>query len=127
LAIKGGFQFPQPCLVLDGRHTFSNFTEHQANVARLAFLFSMERRNLAGELGINEEWSYGLVSSVYEKLGLKDLLQEDVEAKEYFGNNELVLANFRKIKKSFQDSGKARDMETLAFHILTMPEVKEFS
>jgi DNA-binding NarL/FixJ family response regulator len=125
LATRGGYAIPEPCLVLDGRHAFSNFTEHQANVARLAFLFSMERRNLAGEVGINEEWSYGLVSSIYEKLGLKEILHEEVEAKEYFGNNEMVLANFRKIKEKFRDSGKASDMESLAFHVLTMPEVKE--
>jgi DNA-binding NarL/FixJ family response regulator len=125
LASSIGFSLPRPCIVLEGRYAIQNLTKHQANVARLAFLFSMERRNLADELGVTEDWSYGLVSAVYEKIGLKDILAENIDLRDYFGNHELILSSFERIKSESEGSGKTHDMETLAFHLLTMPEMKE--
>jgi hypothetical protein len=94
-------------------------------VARLAFLYSMERRDLADELGLSEEWAYGLVSGLYEKLGLKDLLSDDqVDPSGYLGTHPLILSHFKKIRADFQGSGKSRDMETLAFHLLTLPDIQ---
>jgi hypothetical protein len=85
----------------------------------------MERRDLADELGVTEDWGYGLVSAVYEKIGLKDILSGDVDLSGYLGNHELLTSHFEQIKEESRGSGKARDMETLAFHLLTMPEMRE--
>ena len=125
LASSIGFQLPRPCYVLEGRYAVQNLTPHQARVARLAFLFSMERRDLADELGVTEDWGYGLVSAVYEKIGLKDLLADDMSPADFLGNHSLLVSYFEKIKEESEGSGKARDMETLAFHLLTMPEMRE--
>jgi hypothetical protein len=111
--------------MLEGRYAVQNLTPHQAHVARLAFLFSMERRDLADELGVTEDWGYGLVSAVYEKIGLKDILSGDVDLSGYLGHHELLTSHFEQIKETSKGSGKARDMETLAFHLLTMPEMRE--
>src|SRR4030042_850977 len=50
------FPLPHPSLLLDGRKTLqSTLSKHTAAVSRLAFLFSMARRELADELGIVED------------------------------------------------------------------------
>jgi hypothetical protein len=118
------FPLPHPCVVLDGRKTLqSTLSKHQADVSRLAFLFSMERRELADELGIVEDWSYGLVSQIYEQLGVKDILNDDESLQSYFGDQPLILSHVEKIRLAGKKSVKAHDLETLAFHIITMPEM----
>jgi DNA-binding NarL/FixJ family response regulator len=127
LASSTGHVLPQPCVVLDGRNTTQHLTRRQAEAARLAFLFSMERRELADELGIVEDWGFGLVSAVYEKLGVRDILVDDSVLDQYFGNQELIFEYVQNIRREARGSIKARDMETLAFHMITMPEVRELA
>ncbi len=126
LAAEMRHSLPHPCVVMDGRKTLqSTLSRHQAEVSRLAFLFSMERRELADELGIVEDWSYGLVSQIYEQLGVKDILNDDESLMSYFGDQPLILAHIEKIRAAGKNSIKAHDLETLAFHIITMPEMVE--
>jgi DNA-binding NarL/FixJ family response regulator len=122
-----GYPLPTPCVVLDGRNTTQHLTRRQAEAARLAFLFSMERRELADELGIVEDWGFGLVSAVYDKLGVRDILVDDQVLDQYFGNQALILDYVQNIRREAKGSIKARDMETLAFHMITMPEVRELA
>jgi DNA-binding NarL/FixJ family response regulator len=118
------FPLPRPCVVLDGRKTLqSTLSKHQADVSRLAFLFSMERRELADELGVVEDWGYGLVSQIYEQLGVKDVLNDDESLRSYFADQPLILSHIQKIRTAGKTSIKAHDLETLAFHIITMPEM----
>ncbi len=128
LAASTHYPIPRPCMVLDGRRTVqSTLSKHQAEVSRLAFLFSMERRELADELGIVEDWSYGLVSQIYEALGIKDLLSDEASLQSYFGDDPLLLAHIEKTRAATNNSVKAHDLETLAFHIITMPEIVELA
>jgi hypothetical protein len=41
----------------------------------------------------------------------------------YFGNEPLILSHIQKIRTAGKSSVKAHDLETLAFHIITMPEM----
>ena len=124
LASAMRFPIPRPCVLLDGRKTLqSTLSRHQADVSRLAFLFSMERRELADELGVVEDWGYGLVSQVYEQLGVKDIINDDEALKSYFDDQPLILSHVQKIRQAGKASVKAHDLETLAFHIITMPEM----
>lgn len=125
LAAAERITLPQPCLVLEGRHRVQGLTQRQADVARLAFLFSIERRELADELGVGEDWGYQLVSAVYENLGIRDFLSDDDLIQEYFGHSDLILSYIKRIRSEAKTSGKSKDMETLAFHVITMPEIKE--
>jgi len=126
LASAMRFPIPRPCTVLDGRKTLqSTLSKRQADISRLAFLFSMERKELADELGIVEDWSYGLVSQIYEQLGVKDILSDDEALKSYFSDQPLILSHIEKIRSEGQGKAKAHDLETLAFHIITMPEMVE--
>jgi hypothetical protein len=119
------FNTPPTALVLDGRKTILNFTDHEAEVARMAFIFSMGRRDLADELKISEQWSYGLVSELYKKMGLADIIAGEVDLFTYIGDSVVIKNKFEEIIEQLGTSRKARDMETLAFHLLTMPEILE--
>lgn len=125
LASAEHIHLPTPCMVLEGRHRIEGLTQRQADVAKLAFLFSIERRELADELGVGEDWGYQLVSAVYENLGIKDFLSDDELIQEYFGHSDLILSYIKRIRSEAKTSGKSKDMETLAFHVITMPEIKE--
>ena len=124
LASSMRYPLPHPCVVLDGRKTLqSTLSKRQSDVSRLAFLFSMERKELADELGIVEDWGYGLVSQIYEQLGVKDILEDDEELKSYFADQPLILAHIEKIRSEGKGSVKAHELESLAFHIITLPEM----
>lgn len=117
-------ELPAGAAVLDGRKNINRLTEHEAEVARMALIFSMERRDLSDEMGISKDWSYGLVSGLYHKLGLEEILKKEVDPEAYLGSHALINAHLKEILEMMGSSPKARDMETLAFHLLTMPEIE---
>jgi DNA-binding NarL/FixJ family response regulator len=130
---------PPGTLILNGCNPIANFSERDAEAARLAFMFSMERRDLADELQISEEYSYGLVSALYEKMGLNDVLKGEAEPEQYFGNHPAVKTHLRQAFETLKrvesrkgttaksTSKKIKDKETLAFHLLTLPDIDEIS
>jgi hypothetical protein len=124
LAYKQNFPLPENKLIVDGRRNLPGFTNHEAEVARFAFIFSLGRRDLADELKISEQWSYGLVSEIYEKMGLGDILSGEEDLLSYIPESPIILEHFHDILAQLGDSPKARDMETLAYHLLTMPEIQ---
>jgi DNA-binding NarL/FixJ family response regulator len=118
-------KLPANALVLDGRKTFPGFTDHEAEVARMAFIFSVGRRDLADELRITEQWSYGLVSELYKKMGLSEIISGEVDLFAYIGESAIIRRKFDDIIEQLGTSKKARDIETLAYHLLTMPEINQ--
>lgn len=116
-------KLPPNALILDGRKTIPGFTDHEAEVARMAFIFSVGRRDLADELHITEQWSYGLVSELYKKMGLTEIISGEVDLFDYIGESAIIREKFDDIIEQLGASKKARDMETLAYHLLTMPQI----
>jgi len=114
---------PENRLILDGRKKIPGFTDHESEVARLAFIFSLGRRDLADELKISEQWSYGLVSELYTKMGLTDIIMGEEDLFSYIGENQIIRNHFEEILAEIGTSKKARDLETLAYHLITMPEI----
>lgn len=125
LAGRMGLGLPGRSVVLDGRRLLNTLTEREAEVARLAFLYSVERHDLADELLISQDWTYGLVSGLYNKLGLEEILSGEVDPAVYLGDNRLVLDHVRGILERLKGSKKAMELETLAFHLVTTPEIEE--
>jgi len=123
MAGQVNFVIPEPKLILDGRKNLPGFTDHEAEVARLAFIFSLGRRDLADELKISEQWSYGLVSELYKKMGLSEILTGEADLFSYIPESPIIRERFEEIVEQLGHSTKARDMETLAYHLITMPEV----
>jgi len=123
LAARMNYILPHDRMILDGRRSIPGFTDHESEVARLAFIFSLGRRDLADELKISEQWSYGLVSELYKKMGLGEILSGEVDLFSYIPENPIIRKHFTEILEEMDGSTKARDMETLAYHLLTMPDI----
>jgi len=117
------FILPENKLIIDGRKTLPGFTDHETEVARMAFIFSLGRRDLADELKITEQWSYGLVSELYKKMGLSEILSGEADLFEYIGESPIIRRHFEEIIEQLGNSKKAKDLETLAYHLITMPEL----
>jgi hypothetical protein len=127
LANESRIDLPRPCLVMQKRQLINLWTFHRSHAARLAFLFSMERRDLADELGIQASWAYGLVSELYDDLGMKKLFSGALDIQEYFGDDSEILRHLTQLMQSASSAGKKHDLETLAFYLLTMPDVTRLS
>lgn len=139
---------PTGALILDGRNLIAAFSKLNAERARLALIFSMERQEIADELKKDDEYSYGIVSALFDAIGLNDVLLGEVQPEEYFGTHPVVLrhvnhaieaikkAEVKALDKSQKADGpkrrgkpakvkmaKVKEKESLAFHLLTLPEI----
>ena len=121
------YTLPAGSLILDGREPIANLSKTDLERARMAFIYSMERHELAHELGISEDFSYGVVSALYDKLGLDDVLSGSVDPEQYFGSHPAVINYLKLTLEHLKRTGskKAKNKETLAFHLFTMPQIQE--
>ena len=119
----------KPVVVVNGRHKVANFSRRESEIIHLGILFNMSQRDLADELLIGTDWISETMSNIYEKLGLREILSGEVPLQLYF-EDEVVITHFERILERAQkssQSGKFRKapwMSTLAFHMLTVPEVE---
>ena len=122
--------FTKPVLVLNGSHKVVNFSRRESEIIHLGILFNMSQRDLADELLIGTDWISETMSNIYEKLGLREILSGELPLELYF-EDEVVIAHFERVLdrgKGTSNTGKLRRtpwMSTLAFHLLTVPEVDE--
>ena len=120
-ALQGeAYELPANKMIIRGRG-FPGFTDRQEEIARLAIVFSIGRRDLADELKISDQWSYGMVSELYSRLGLEELFTGEIDPSHFVGDDPVILEHLEEILDELGSSKKARDLETLAFHLLTMP------
>jgi DNA-binding NarL/FixJ family response regulator len=116
--------------LLDGRKPLTNFTPRESELIRLALIFNLAIRDMADELVLSPGWISELVSTIYKKLGLREMLTGEVPLEDFF-DDEHVLEHCRAITKRGEAVGSAEKlrkapwMSTLAFHLLTMPDVKK--
>ena len=126
LALRERIRLPDHTILLDGTKPVANLTPREAEIARLAILFNHPHRDLSDELIIRADQVSKHVSNVYTKLGLDEILSGEI-GPEAFIQDQLVLQHFRKILDRVGTSKSVRktaDMATLAFHLLTVPEIK---
>ncbi|NUM43600.1 MAG: response regulator transcription factor [Anaerolineales bacterium] len=127
LALRERIHLPENAALLDGTKPVGDLTPREAEIARLAILFNHPHRDLSDELIIRADQVSKHVSSVYTKLGLDEIMSGEVTPETYF-QDQLVLQRFRGILSRIKDAKSVRktaDMATLAFHLLTVPEVTE--
>lgn len=124
-AMLKGCRFEKPYIIVSSR-TFPGLTERQSEIARLAIIFSVGRRDLADELKVSDQWSYGMVSELYNALGLEALFSGTVNPYEYLNNDPVISTRLDDILAKLGSSKKAKDLEALAFHLLTMPVIEEY-
>ncbi len=110
-------------LVIEGKGNIPGLTPHEANIARMAFIYSLGRRDIADEIKVSEQWSYSIVSEIYKKIGLTDILNGDWKQFDYYNDNKTIKNHLKNITEQLGSSHKAKDMEILAYHLITMPEI----
>lgn len=129
LALRLRIQLPENTIILDGTKPVTNLTPRESEIARLAILFNHPHRDLADELLIRADQVSKHVSNVYSKLGLDQIISGEMSP-ELFIQDKMVLQHFYGILDRVSSSNvkrKTTDMATLAFHLLTIPEIREIA
>jgi hypothetical protein len=130
------FERPANLLSIRGTNWHAQFSENQYRAARMAFVLSMERRDMADELGITPGTCHGVISGLYKDLEL-DAFMAGIESGKLpakYGRThpairrslEDVLGLLQEAKlegSKKQNAYKAPDKETLSFHLMTIPEI----
>jgi DNA-binding NarL/FixJ family response regulator len=117
--------------IYEGSQIENIFTRRESELVRLALIFNLSIRDMADELVLSPEWVSEVVSGVYKKLGLREILAGEVPLEEYF-QDPAVLERCQEITQRTQTKladgrlRKAPWMSTLAFHLLTNPCVDEY-
>lgn len=127
LALRERIPLPENAALVDGTRPVANLTPREAEIARLAILFNHPHRDLSDELLIRADQVSKHVSNVYTKLGLDEVLSGELDP-ETMIQDKLVLKRFQKILNRVgvrPSSRKTADMATLAFHLLTVPDIRE--
>ncbi|HUF37259.1 MAG TPA: response regulator [Anaerolineales bacterium] len=127
LALQQRILLPERSVVLDGRKSTLNLTPREQEIARLAILFNHPHRELSDELLIRADQVAKHVSNVYSKLGLDEFLAGEIDPETFF-QDDLILGRFRAILNRVSSNPtrrKTADMATLAFHLLTVPDIQE--
>ncbi|HLF89766.1 MAG TPA: hypothetical protein VI451_12515 [Anaerolineales bacterium] len=127
LALRERIRLPDNAVLLDGTKPVANLTPREAEIARLAILFNHPHRDLSDELVIRADQVSKHVSSVYTKLGLDEILDGEIRPATFI-QDKMVLKHFQEILDRVgtgKSVRKTADMATLAFHLLTVPDVRD--
>ncbi len=131
---------PEKTIVLNGSRPVANFTQRESDIVRLGILFNLAQRDIADELVISTNWVAETISNAYEKLELREILAGDVPLETYFDDPVLIercrsiigRGSGSKSCQSLQEESAAHHIprkspwiSTLAFHLLTVPEIEQ--
>jgi DNA-binding NarL/FixJ family response regulator len=128
--LAGSLELPESTVVMDGTVPVASFTPREIDLTRLGLLFNLGQRDIADDLVVSTDFVAEVMSQVYEKLGLHEMLAGEKAPEAYF-RDEKLLAHCRQMLE--QAAGgqtgkplrKAPWMSTIAFHLLTVPEIEE--
>lgn len=120
-------QIPDNLVILDGAKPVANFTDREKEIIRLGILFNLAHRDVADELVISPIWVSEVVSNIYEKLGLREIVSGAYEVDDYFQDAYVAERIKGILDRSSVKNGKKKLrrtpwVSTLAFHVLTIPE-----
>lgn len=111
-------------VVLRGRLEAFGLTPQETEIARLAILFNMPRSSLAEELNRSPYTIYEYVHKAYEKLEVREIYEKGITPQEYFAHDKQIINLFgEKLDQLWSTTRESKDLDTLAFHLLTMPEI----
>jgi hypothetical protein len=131
LIVAGRLELPEQTLIMDGTMPVANFTSRENDLTRLGILFNLSQRDMADDLIISTDFVAEVMGQVYEKLGVRDILDGE-RGLETFFQDEKLQERCQEILEQYAANGtragrKAPGMSTLAFHLLTVPETTEFN
>ncbi len=127
--LTGKMDLPEHALVIDGLLSAARFTPRETDITRLGLLFNLEQRDIADDLVVSTDFVAEVTGQVYEKLGLHDILSGEKPPDEFFQDEILLMRSRAMLQQTPGAPGKkgrkAPWMSTLAFHLLTVPEIEE--
>jgi DNA-binding NarL/FixJ family response regulator len=121
---------PSGTVIIDGRNSMTEFTPRERELIRLGLIFNLSIRDMADELVISRGWVSEVVSGIYQKLGVHDILSGEISPETVFENPAIYehLQNIAHRTPAQTSDGRLRKapwMATIAFHLLTIPEIEE--
>ena len=108
---------------ISGMDPMENLTVREKEIARLGILYNLTQRDISDELALDSGYIADVISQVYDKVDLRDLINGSLPVEEYF-QNPVILRKFREVIEAASGEpgrGKAPNMSTFAFHLLTRP------
>jgi DNA-binding NarL/FixJ family response regulator len=116
--------------IVDGSQAIQNFTPREKEILRLGIIYNQSQRDMQDELVLSRDWISEVLSSVYEKLQIKEILAGEIPLDTYF-TNAVVLSRAQSIIDQHKDKTGGVNLRhapwiaTLAFHLLTIPVVQK--
>ena len=109
-------------------------------IVRLGLLFNLPQYDIHDELAVTENWVAKTMSKGYYSLAIPDLISGEITLEELFDtpyiDNRKIVGHYREILENLPapaenregevKSPKFKTMSTLAFHLLTRPEIEEW-
>jgi DNA-binding NarL/FixJ family response regulator len=131
LIVAGRTALPEHTLIMDGTMPVATFTSREKDLTRLGLLFNLAQREIADDLIISTDFVAEVMGHIYEKLGVREILDGEKEMDTFF-QDEKLRERCQEILEQYAANGtrvgrKAPGMSTLAFHLLTVPESTEFN
>jgi DNA-binding NarL/FixJ family response regulator len=127
--LKAPLQTRKGMLVLDGARSVYQFTDREQEIVRLSIFYDHSHRDIEDELSISRDWISELLSSIYEKLGIPALIAGEIPLEDVFIDDTLFTRSQKIIaqiqEKSSKNLRRIPWLSTLAFHILTRPEIRK--
>lgn len=121
LALQERVDLSSDFVVMENPKSLLELTRSETRNARMAFVFSMARSNIADELNIGVDSTWTLTSRLYDLLGVNELLQ----GKDWTGfmdeDDKILTARLKELLELKTTNIRKGAKETLAFHMLTKP------
>jgi len=116
-------------LIIDGTRAIRDFTPREQEILRHGILNNHSQRDIEDELVISRNWISEVLSTVYDKLQLKEILSNEIALSSIFSDKAVLekaesILNENGEKSEEINLRKAPWLTTLAFHLLTIPEVR---
>jgi DNA-binding NarL/FixJ family response regulator len=133
LEIIGRNRLPKETYVIDGRVPVARFTARETDLVRLGILFGLAQRDISDELVVSTDFIGEVMGQVYDKLGLHEIFSGDTDLEDYISDPavlercQAILDRARGSEGDVHSIRKAPWMSTIAFHLLTVPEVEQIA
>ncbi len=108
-----------------------------ADIIRLKLIFNLPQSEIQEELFTSEKYARQVITKKYSNLHMSDIVFERIKLDELLSNpyinNRKIIEHYGRIipnvlakRSSKKRNPKFRNMDTLAFHLMTIPDIKKW-
>jgi len=124
--IRHSIRPPKNRIVLSNQNFLLPLSDRQKEAVILNNIFGLDHQTLASTMGITKGSSYGLISSIYEKLEIGKILIGENDIHDYIPSHSNIELAVQNICAKVKDNGsrKINQKNELVFHIVTCPQIE---